>query len=161
MKRMKNKKFIYKPTLSTNCTACFSNHYQIYNPIIKCSDCKIRYHKFCIKNDNKCDKCQYKKMSTLVKVNNSKCFICKNQTCTLMLYKIKGNRYVHNFCMFVYNLWNFCNENLVFDSEKFDELVKDQQSTKDLIQDSKDSNQIKKSNLTKRKSEKSTSIKID
>ena len=49
MKKKKCKKTRKNPktVLKTSCGACLSPHHEQYNPFSYCSDCHVRFHKFC------------------------------------------------------------------------------------------------------------------
>ena len=84
---------------------CFSNHYESFNPIIKCIQCKSRFHSHCVsesennKTKDKCDKCKYKKSTAIFKQNTPMCFICNNEFSSVMVTKLSQNKYAHSFCL--------------------------------------------------------------
>lgn len=46
-----------------------------------------------------------------------------NETNSLMLCKMKGNKFAHNFCLMVHNLWTVENNRLALDLEKYSSLI--------------------------------------
>lgn len=65
MKRKKSKKTRKNPkgVLKTSCAACLSPHHEQYNPFSYCTDCHVRFHKFCYaaSPDGLCEPCSLKK----------------------------------------------------------------------------------------------------
>lgn len=64
--------------LSTACSVCLSDYYELNNPLRTCSSCGLRAHKLCYCFDHsRCGYCAYQKLERPLKQTISWCFICR------------------------------------------------------------------------------------
>ena len=121
MKKKKGKKSRknIKGVLKTSCGVCLSPHFEQYNPFLYCSECHVRYHKFCYSSfkDNLCETCYHKK-EPVFKVRAIECQFCSNRgLLSAPLKCTKEAVSIHVFCMLINNLWAFENGVLDFKSK--------------------------------------------
>ena len=90
--------------LSTACSVCLSDYYELSNPLKTCSVCGLRAHKLCCCFDHmRCGYCAYQKLERPIKEVVGWCFICRKPG--LMVLKFSDNYYAHGFCLLLHGLW--------------------------------------------------------
>lgn len=123
MKRKKSKKTRKNPkgVLKTACGGCLSPHHEQYNPFSYCSDCHVRFHKFCYSAtaEGLCEPCSLKK-SPQVKGRAIECQFCSNRgLLSLPAKSVREGVSIHIFCMLINGLWKLENGSLEFKSSNF------------------------------------------
>lgn len=105
--------------LRTCCAGCFSNHYEIYNPIESCCECGMRMHLACQPIRGKCQRCKYIRKAQDEKGGSQCCLLCQRgfQKGLLMQSCVWEGKeeYVHTFCLLIHGCWKIQREMLIED----------------------------------------------
>ena len=108
-KKSKKSRKNNKGILKTACAACLSPHYEQYNPLLHCTDCQIRFHKYCYTpfRDGLCEIC-FSKKEPIARGRNTECQLCGVKGLLTFPSKTpKESIAIHIFCMLINGLWKF------------------------------------------------------
>ncbi len=106
--------------LKTACAGCLSPYHEQYNPFLYCSECHVRFHKYCYSPiEGVCEPCSLKKVPPN-KVRAIECQLCQSRgLLSLPTRQMREGVSIHIFCMLINGLWKVEKGALEFKSSNF------------------------------------------